>query len=343
MSQIVEKLADLTAVRDRDTLDATLMETLSDMVLPQKMVIYRIVGDAGNERLLVAARLEDGHLSSDHPQSRLDTLPRISSRPLCQQAASVRQIVHSESGSGPSVTIFPLAGCSGCVGLMELETAEPLSKEMLRLVIGVLRLYLNFQSLLDHGERDALTELLNRKSFDGAFMKATIKKQLSEIPPENDRREAQIEGNYWLAMIDIDHFKRVNDTYGHLIGDEVLLLLARQMRACFRFHDQLYRFGGEEFLVLMHCSGESEIKGALQRLRTSVEKYNFPQAGHITISIGFSEVRAGDTPGGAFERADKALYHAKGNGRNQVCSYASLVAEGLTIDQAINAGEMELF
>jgi diguanylate cyclase (GGDEF)-like protein len=144
-------------------------------------------------------------------------------------------------------------------------------------------------------------------------------------------------------MLDIDHFKRVNDNYGHLIGDEVLLLLARLMRASFRFHDQLYRFGGEEFVVLMRCNGEAQAAGALERLRTNTAEHLFPQVGNITISIGFSEVRTGDTPSGAFERADKAVYYAKEHGRNQVCSYAALIASGELVEQAANLGDIELF
>ena len=200
-----------------------------------------------------------------------------------------------------------------------------------------------FQSLLDYGERDALTELLNRKSFDGAFLKATVKQKLIEEAMQVKRQAAASCGTYWLAMIDIDHFKRVNDSFGHLIGDEVLLLLARLMRACFRHHDQLYRFGGEEFVVLMRCDNELDANGVLERLRTTTEKHAFPQVGAITISIEFSEVKTGDTPSGAFERADKAVHHAKEYGRNQVCSFAALVASGDLVDQAANVDEMELF
>jgi diguanylate cyclase (GGDEF)-like protein len=144
-------------------------------------------------------------------------------------------------------------------------------------------------------------------------------------------------------MLDIDHFKRVNDNYGHLIGDEVLLLLARLMRSQFRFHDQLYRFGGEEFVVLMRCNGEAEAGKVLERMRAATAAHLFPQVGKITVSIGFSEVRAGDSPSGAFERADKAVYYAKEHGRDQVCSYAALVARGELENQAANVGDMELF
>ena len=283
-------------------------------------------------------------VSSHRPhaaRSELDDLPVLATYPLREQAVATRQI--AQSGSGPSVTVFPLGGLSDCPGVLELGTAEPMPEESRRLVTGVLRLYLNFQGLLDYGERDALTELLNRKSFDGAFMKATIAQQLTSSNAQGERRDGQTPGSYWRAMIDIDHFKQVNDNFGHLIGDEVLLLLARLMRACFHFHDQLYRFGGEEFLVLMHCSGEVEMQGALARLRAATESHVFPQIGQITISIGFSKVRIGDTSSGAFERADKALYHAKSNRRNQVCSYAALVASGARVEQATKTGDMELF
>ena len=92
-----------------------------------------------------------------------------------------------------------------------------------------------------------------------------------------------IRDSYWLAVIDIDHFKRVNDLSGHLIGDEVLLLLARQMRVNFRFHDQLYRFGGEEFVVLMRCTNHADALAALERFRHQIEIHAFPQVGPITV------------------------------------------------------------
>ena len=128
-------------------------------------------------------------VSSHRPhaaRSELDDLPVLATYPLREQAAATRQI--AQSGSGPSVTVFPLGGLSDCPGVLELGTAEPMPEESRRLVTGVLRLYLNFQGLLDYGERDALTELLNRKSFDSAFMKATIAQQLTSINAQGERR-----------------------------------------------------------------------------------------------------------------------------------------------------------
>jgi diguanylate cyclase (GGDEF)-like protein len=228
---------------------------------------------------------------------------------------------------------------AGASGVLELRTRAELTQELEKLISGVLRLYQNFQGLLDYGERDALTELLNRKTFDGSFLKATLTQQQAQSSAPNERRYIGTTCSYWLAMLDIDHFKHVNDNYGHLIGDEVLLLLAQIMRSCFRFHDQLYRFGGEEFVVLMRCNTGSQAKLALQRLRIDTEDFAFPQVGHITISVGFTEVN----PASAFERADKAVYYAKEHGRNQVCSYENLVARGELIADVVNSGEIELF
>ena len=343
MPHLVDNLANLTTHKDRDELELALVSTVRDLLSPLTIAICRSVGERDDERWFTCTRLGPGELVPmiESDWSSLDLLPRLSDHPLRQQAVDSQQVMR-QIGQ-PHVTVFPLSKNLGSRRVLEIHSANPLAEESVRLVSGVLRLYSNFQNLLDYGERDTLTELLNRKTFDGAFMKATIEQNKIDGQEHEDRRDAAGTGSYWLAMIDIDHFKRVNDTYGHLIGDEVLLLLARLMRTCFRLHDQLYRFGGEEFVVLMRCKTETDASHALERLRANTERHLFPQVGHITISIGFSEVRTGDTPSGAFERADKAVYHAKGNGRNRVCSHATLVAQGALVEQATNVGDVELF
>jgi diguanylate cyclase (GGDEF)-like protein len=340
MHELINTLANLTSLRDRDALDIALVTAIHDVLQPESAAIFRVVGEADNERWLTSAQINVG-IVMPVSEPGLDALPLLNTAPLREHALASQRPTHSPSA--PWTTAFPLVGVSGYRGILEIQTAQVLSDESCRLANGVLRLYVNFQSLLDYGERDALTELLNRKTFDGAFLKATVKqKRLDDAVAESRKAETPA-GSYWLAMIDIDHFKRVNDTFGHLIGDEVLLLLARLMRACFRHRDQLYRFGGEEFVALMRCENEIDAQGVLERLRGSTERHLFSQVGHITISIGFSEVMTGDSPSGAIERADKALYHAKGNGRNQVRSFAALVATGDLTGQAAPTGEVELF
>ena len=143
-------------------------------------------------------------------------------------------------------------------------------------------------------------------------------------------------------MIDVDRFKLVNDRFGHLIGDEVLVLVARIMRSTFRFHDRLYRFGGEEFVVLLTAHDEEGAGAAFERLRLHMEQFAFPRVGQVTVSIGYTDVRPGDTPQAAFERADRAVYYAKENGRNQVHSHATLVDSG-HLESGDNISDVELF
>ena len=346
MTELVEHLADLTALRDRDALDLALITAVIDILQPYTVAICRLVGETGNERWRICAQIGVGQAAtSDSAWSKLDTLPPRSQYPLRLQAIESRLVQQEQT-----VTVFPLGGSTECNGILELSTDTTLPAERVRLVQGILRLYVNFSNLLDYGERDSLTELLNRKTFDGAFLKATVEQQQQSAPATErvsygaaERRDTAPAGTYWLAMIDIDHFKRVNDNYGHLIGDEVLLLLARLMRTHFRFHDQLYRFGGEEFVVLMRCHGEAEAASVLERLRTQTQQHLFPQVGTITISIGFTEIKPGDSPSSAFQRADKAVYYSKEHGRNQVCSYAGLISKGEMADMAANVGDVELF
>jgi PleD family two-component response regulator len=95
-------------------------------------------------------------------------------------------------------------------------------------------------------------------------------------------------------------------------------------------------------VVLMRSASPEAAACAFERLRGNVEAYAFPRVGRITVSVGFTAVRPGDTPAGAFERADKAVYHAKQNGRNQVASHAALVQSGALREQA-HDGDVELF
>jgi len=343
MSRVVEHLAELTGFRDRDVLDVTLVGALQDLLRPQALAIYRCVGEEGEQRWLTRARLAPGDrtATADPLWAEPATLPLLADQPD-RHACLLRQEAFAVDGT-PSMTYFPLATDREPVGVLELQTAQPMSQEEVRLVCSILRIYRNFQGLLDYSERDTLTGLLNRKTFDESFMRVAVQPPPPASHQRADSRRLGPLGGSWLGVIDIDHFKRVNDNYGHLIGDEVLLLLSRLMRSSFRFHDHLYRFGGEEFVVLMRCGSPGDAAQAFERLRSNVERYAFPQVGRISVSVGFTQLRAGDTPSSAFERADKAVYYAKQNGRNQVAHHADLVAAGKLAEEVRDNSDAELF
>ncbi|SEK59569.1 diguanylate cyclase (GGDEF) domain-containing protein [Roseateles sp. YR242] len=325
-------------------MDVTLVTALRDLLeTPASVAIYRCVGEPGQQRWLTRARLrvEDTVATADSLWVDPDTLPRLDDVPRRLQSLKERAVIQDREGS-QWVTYFPLATERDVIGVLELHTASRPRPASQRLVTSVLRIYHNFQGLLDYSERDTLTGLLNRKTFDESFLKAVSELPLRASAAQDERRQAEVHPRYWLGVLDIDHFKSINDRFGHLIGDEVLLLLSRLMRSTFRFNDLLYRFGGEEFVVLMRCENEEDAAQAFERFRHNTEHYAFPQVGRITVSIGFTQIRAGDSPAGAFERADKAVYHAKGAGRNQVQSHATLIAQG-QMSEATHLSDVELF
>ena len=132
----------------------------------------------------------------------------------------------------------------------------------------------------------------------------------------------------WLGVVDIDHFKKINDNFGHLFGDEVLLRIADLMRQTFRSNDKLFRFGGEEFVVMLRNVAEDHVHNIFTRFRLAVERHDFPQVGRVACSVGFARIDPRLSPADLLGRADEALYYSKRNGRNQVNGFDELIMSG---------------
>ncbi|MCK6425092.1 MAG: GGDEF domain-containing protein [Burkholderiaceae bacterium] len=346
MTAVLEHVADMTRSRDRGQVDASLLTALMDLLPLRRARLWRVLGEPGGQRSwLQAGHHEVGLLLPcvDPLAEAPEPLPYAA---LPRHVACFEQVaaIAQDPVAGHGV-LLPMASEREVEGVVELALERPLDGELLRVAQTVLRIHRNFLNLIDYSERDTLTGLLNRKSFDETFLRATAMEATriygnGSTGPEGERRGAA--RRHWLGVVDIDHFKQVNDQHGHLIGDEVLLLVARLMRSTFRYDDRLYRFGGEEFVVLLTAPDDAAAGVAFERLRANLEAYTFPRVGRITASVGFSDVRPGDTPQAAFERADRAVYHAKQNGRNQVRSQLELVAAGL-LDETGSVGDIELF
>lgn len=155
--------------------------------------------------------------------------------------------------------------------------------------------------------------------------------------------DARRGAGFCFAILDIDHFKHVNDEYGHLYGDEVLTLMSRLMVQAFRREDLLFRYGGEEFAVVLANADLEIAASVLERFRRKVEAYAFPQIGHKTVSIGFAAMGAEFGAEKVVLCADRALYYAKKNGRNQSHCYEALVAAKKLEPVAQVTGDIELF
>jgi diguanylate cyclase (GGDEF)-like protein len=353
MSDAISQLASLTAHRDRDLLDVSLAQAVLDLLGVSMVGIYRLIGREEEERRWLCSGLaRRGKITvSDPPWVDLASLPLFDEFPLRKSVLGSKVMdqgevpeAHSAQGQPRFVTALPLIIEAGLPGVLEVWSDQPLVTTALRPIQTLLKVFGNFQNLLESSQRDTLTGLLNRQTFDAAFLKASMPPAADgRLDLSGDRRAQPVTG-YWLGVIDIDHFKRVNDGYGHLIGDEVLVLVARIMRQSFRHYDRLYRFGGEEFVVLLRGGAEEDAKRAFDRFRENVALYPFPQIHQVTVSIGFTEVQHKDTPSMAFARADQGVYRAKRHGRNLVLSFEELVRDGqLNSEDSTHIGDVELF
>ena len=154
---------------------------------------------------------------------------------------------------------------------------------------------------------DALTGLLNRRGFETQMAFAVALARRSSRPLS-------------LITVDVDHFKRVNDTYGHEAGDEVLRRLARTLESRLRGSDVMARLGGEEFVALLPDTDLNGAQSIAQALVTAMAEQQDPVVGTITVSAGVATMRGAEDNGAAMlRRGDAALYEAKGQGRNRVC------------------------
>lgn len=218
-------------------------------------------------------------------------------------------------------------------------------KNIEQALIYITAIYKNYIAIFNESEKDSLTNLYNRRTFEQRLNKLLKKqKQLSrqnksEYP---EKRTINQDAHSWIAMFDIDHFKLVNDQFGHIYGDEVLLIISQLMKRSFRTNDLLFRFGGDEFVIILESTSYQNASMILNRFKESVANYEFPQVGFLTVSIGFCKAIYDEFPITLIENADRALYYSKMNGRNKVNNFEALLHEGkLQIMQ--HGNDTELF
>ena len=166
-------------------------------------------------------------------------------------------------------------------------------------------------------ERKALRRLSMTDKLTGLWNRVKLDNQLQVSKAAYSRNNQ----NYCVMILDVDHFKSVNDTFGHNAGDMVLIELANILKQTVRANDIVGRWGGEEFMVLVAESDSSKAQIVAEKIRTAVQAHEFPEVGNITVSLGLFEVNQDIGVLEVISCADQALYKAKENGRNQVSIY----------------------
>jgi len=160
-------------------------------------------------------------------------------------------------------------------------------------------------NITKQAEYDTLTKIYNRVKFN-------------EVLNDVIYRSNRYDYKFSIILLDIDHFKAINDSYGHPIGDSVLIELSRLINMDLESNDTFARWGGEEFVIITEVTESRKGSILALKLQRAISEYNFKEVGRVTCSFGVTEFKIGDTQALLFDRVDKALYEAKDNGRNQV-------------------------
>ncbi|MCX4190003.1 GGDEF domain-containing protein [Methylophaga sp. OBS3] len=340
-NQIIDNLAEFTGHQDRDVLEESLLKTLNELFPAHSLDILQVnrLEKSQEAKDLVAPAKAHSKFDNESPELKS----------LIRSAIDDREIKQYCDKQGEFFTIIPaLDSQGGILAILLHRFHEKLSDSDQRLVSGLLKVYANYLGLINKTQRDKLTSLFNRETLDQQISQVLNNQRNNfldkSVEPQDSRRHAATKD--WLGIIDIDYFKQINDNYGHLYGDEVIILVSRLMTSgVLRDNDLVFRFGGEEFVVLLKSAGEADAFMAFERLRLIVANQTFPQLDQITISIGFVEVALQSSTADVIGQADNALYYAKQNGRNQVHSYHSLVSEGKITESRSSAhdNDVELF
>ena len=354
MATLIEHIVKLTDHRERDLLEHSVSKALIQLAPLTRVIVVRVFNEEGVSRWLEVASLDarGGGKVVDPLRVDFESLPALEDHKERYQCVQTRQPVEVAwaGEEGPRITYLPLFDGlrpdEG--GVLEIHSDNPLTASELELIDTVLHVYRNMFRLLAYSDRDGLTGLFNRKSLDDTFYSAVLDELEAAGPSDVPRvagapeRRHRVPPNYWLGSISVDHFGLLGDRSGHLLAEEVLILVGRILGNTFRTYDRLYRLGGEQFAVLMHCPDEALVLSAFERLRANMEKFNFPQVGRVTLCGGFTRISAEDSPSTSLERAERAVEYARRTGGNKVFSYAELIRQNVLTD-ASRVGPVDIF
>lgn len=341
---LFESVIHITEERDKRSLEKSLVRTLSDFIDFDALILLRLPRSPDSEYLEVAVSTPDAAI-----QDKLKLIPHDFGDQRVQSDDDIaRCIVEAEIVSvkqdDTQRMLFPIKVNDVVSGVLDIYGHHSTAHTE-KLVRGFVRIYSNFQAIINDNEHDTLTGLLNRKTFDAQLselLSVSSPEQNKSVSKGEERRRLDMDAHHWIGILDIDHFKNINDNFGHIYGDEVLLLFANLMKKMFRSSDLLFRYGGEEFVVVLTSTTESDAFMVFDRFRQELGLFDFPQVGRVTVSIGMVKVEAQEHQTTMIERADKALYFAKGHGRNQVHNYHELIKSGDLKEQHVE-NDIEFF
>jgi two-component system cell cycle response regulator len=315
LEQLAQMGRDLEDANDPLSVGDVLLEALTDTFGFRRLALFEVVDDS--PRMLTARGLLDA-VVADFSLGENSVLRVANDRRQTMLVAQIDEVVDPWLAAimpdARNLAVVPLIA-DGVVGVLVAETGERAGARIERRVIATTERYAGHAALAIRNANllarvqqmavtDGLTQLSNRRAFDRSF-----DRELS--------RAARTDGRLSIVLLDIDHFKLLNDNHGHVVGDAVLRQISRALQTCGREYDTIARYGGEEFAaVLPGCSSGLALQVA-ERLRIAVQ--DAPTDVKVTASCGVATYPYdGIDVAALLSAADRALYASKRSGRNQV-------------------------
>ncbi len=310
----LDAVVQLAEQRDIEALDSTLFDILTQYIRDTRIRFYHLHGQ--DPELGIKPSI---HKVLDSHPTHVEKELKLTDEDVQFCIADGNPTFPSELAKKPR-SLFPIQAKNHICAIVVLSTI--CSEQHKNFLDPLIKIYASHAFLLNRNEHDSLTGLYNRFALDRKI------NHIYKTAASDKRRSRENLENTCFALIDIDLFKSINDRFGHIIGDDVLVYFAQEMRRCFRDIDLMFRYGGEEFVVIFRDLNLSMAEFVLQRFRKRIERYKFPQVGKVTVSIGYTRLDTAKDASEIICQADRALYYAKNHGRNAVCSFESLHKSG---------------
>jgi len=241
-TSLIDYIVDITAQRDAELLEITLLKTMVECFSMSRVRMCKIHFDTKT-----MYSLREAGPDATVRECGIDEIEELQEEmgPVFLQSSENQKPVTLQNAD-ERILIYPLFIFNVNIGFIMIYSGLKQHMDVL-LVTSFLKIYNNYITLLLDSQKDSLTGLLNRKTFDDKLMSVIEYKRRMEtalFSADSQRKAVRHLDEFWLGIFDIDNFKRINDAYGHLYGDEVLILIAQIMRINFRTSDIIFRFGG---------------------------------------------------------------------------------------------------
>lgn len=308
-------LAQASQSRNRQELEISIASAIYAMTRAQFVRIHTLLSVAGEKLSVVSSQVDATGVYSIADTTQGDdwtaSAELLGDHPLMSSVVSNQASVRrQESSTGLHHCFYPITLHGEVRGIVELKENHRPYQDEDALISGFIALYINYAHFLDGSSLDPLTGLLKAEHLEPGLRR--ILQGADQAIKENRVLESEVSGaGYCLAIVAIDHFREINQLYGHLFGDEVRRRIASELSQWFKTEAQLFFMASDEFVVLLPALEAELVEPRFSGFLEHMTNQEFPNIGQLTLSVGLSQLFLPDTPDQIIDRARRALSKAQ--------------------------------